>query len=195
MELQDAIIRGYDRMGRPIADLASAPRDTTVHPLRDPDGDPRTEDDWEAMVTRPELSHVRRGGRSESGGRAKPLKFIAGPVGGLGGSGAPGIRFQVYGLTRGEAEFFHNRRGEALQVLVDYIASIVARIEAGELLPSRAQIRRTRKQLVNFDVYGLSEKDVKILRADPGAARVELSTYARSHDGARIKARDDSRAR
>jgi len=98
-------------------------------------------------------------------------------------------RFIVYGLTRGEAEFYHSRPGEARAVLLQHVALVVIEQRIPDPL-ERIDLLQSGKPRPNFAVYGLDDAQGRVLRTFRGSARIALVTFAHAHAGGRIRDRD-----
>jgi hypothetical protein len=100
------------------------------------------------------------------------------------------IRWRVWGLTRGEADFYDRRPGEALHVLRVLAGKleredVVASRDAGPLI----EIRRERLRS-NFSVYGLTQHQYDLIYTERGLASRELAWHARGVDAARVESID-----
>lgn len=98
-------------------------------------------------------------------------------------------RFIVYGLTKGEAEFYHSRPGEARAVLLQHVALVVIEQRIPDPL-ERIDLLQSGKPRPNFAVYGLDDAQGRVLRTFRGSARIALVTYAHAHAAGRIRDRD-----
>lgn len=184
-EIQDAIIRGYDGKGRPIAAITSAHRDTSIHEPYDPDADPTTPEGWEAMVRRPELHGIIGHGRSDGGThkKAKPRRLTQTRK--LGGEGFQAVRFRTR-ISYGAALRYNRRPGRAAEVL-DNLARFIAE---GGIPEVQAIRRRGKRPLKTFEVYGLNEAQAKELKRFPGTAGWALMEDARAHDPSILRSYD-----
>jgi len=112
-------------------------------------------------------------------------------------------RFNVGGLTRGEVEFYHAHPGVARAVLENFAQRIIrqttkaietgASFEAPDLpkIPDQRTKGKTKgKTKRSFEIYGLSEVHLEILKAMRGVAKLQLISHAHEVDGARIRLRD-----
>ncbi len=163
-----------------------------LDPQRDEDA-PDPDRPWSEDFTKSLMHkkvHGGHGGGGGSGRRRKPLKpvTISAPVLDGDDEGEPGVRFQVYGLTLGEADFYHRRGAEeARSVLRQHCAKIRASEYAPESFGRR---NRTARMKHSFDVYGLTENEVELLRLHPGSSRRMLAEHAHAVDGQRVNAVD-----
>ncbi len=156
-----------------------------------------------AMLQRPRANHVvsRNGdsivsggsGGGNGGGEAKQAKSQSQSSVALAPDGPIEQRhlgrFIVYGLTRGEAEFYYSRRGEARDVLIQHVKLVTLEKRIPNPL-ERIDHLQWGKALPNFAVYGIGDEQGKTLRTFRGSARIALVTNAHNKDGARIRDRD-----
>jgi|GEM_PF-2746366 len=98
-------------------------------------------------------------------------------------------RMIVYGLTRGEREFFERRSGEARAVLLQ----LVALITIEQRIPEPMRAEQAGRPEPNFVVYGLDPEQVRILSSFRGSARAALVNYAHENGHAWIVGRDTLR--
>jgi hypothetical protein len=94
------------------------------------------------------------------------------------------LQFLVTGVTRGEYLHYYNRRTEARLVLAAYADRVW---ESGTVEP-RAKFRAAHVARFRFHVYGLTYRQVEVLKLDPGCAARVLADHARikPEDAARI---------
>ena len=151
------------------------------------------------QLVKNDITHGHGGGSKSKGPtQEKPGFKVRRPRAGYGTPELSSTRFNVGGLTCGEAEFYHNREGVARIVLAAFahrviIATSIAIQEGRRYEPpavARIPVGRVAKAKRSFEVYGLEQRVIDLLRAMPGAARAELIAHAYEQDGARIRLRD-----
>lgn len=151
------------------------------------------------QLAKNDITHGHGGGsKSKEPKQEKPGFKVRKPRAGYGTPELSATRFNVGGLTRGEAEFYHNREGVARIILAAFahrviIATTIAIQEGRRYEPpavARISVGRVAKANRSFEVYGLEQRVIDLLRAMPGVARAELIAHAYEQDGARIRLRD-----
>ena len=142
-----------------------------------------------AATMRPDYTYNKTGGGGNGGGVAKkmkPPKSMAAkrPIDDVERSIA---RLHVTGLSRGEVEFYHGHPGLARVVLADFVVGHIRRSTSdANHLPATSKVSAK----TSFEVYGLSETQVRIIQFRVGVARNVLGEYAQAHDATRIALRD-----
>jgi len=153
-----------------------------------------------AQLQKNNVTHGHGGGsKSKEPKQEKPGFKVRKPRAGYGTPELSSTRFNVSGLTRGEAEFYHRRPGVARTVLAEFAQRVIAATSLAIVQGSRYQVaapapaphdRAREKAKRSFEVYGLTEMMIDLLRGMPGSARSELIAYAHEQDGPRIRLRD-----
>jgi len=153
-----------------------------------------------AQLAKNDITHGHGGGSKSRGFPPdKPGFKLRRPRAGYGTPELSSTRFNVSGLTRGEAEFYHRRPGVARTVLSGFAQRVIAATSLAIVEGRRYQVappapaphdRAREKAKRSFEVYGLAEMMIDLLREMPGSARAELIAYAHEQDGPRIRLRD-----
>ncbi len=97
------------------------------------------------------------------------------------------VSFSVYGLTKGEVEYYRNRRGEARTILCQCAESIIV---SGAFPVWTISYDAKSKRVHNFHIWGMLDLEVDALKINRGTACLALREHAHRMDGNRIRWRD-----
>jgi len=153
-----------------------------------------------AQLAKNDITHGHGGGSKSRGlPPDKPGFKLRRPRAGLGTPELPATRFNAGRMTRGEVEFYHDRKDKARELITDLAKRIIDEtalaIKEGRKYraPAIAQVQAGRisaNAKHSFEIYGLDQPVIDLVKNIPGIVLAELIAYAYEKDGARIRLRD-----